>query len=173
MKKILFSLVAMMAVMTVQAQSICATWRSMQPVVETEDDGTFTAQNFTYTFYNDGTYSYVDELTLSTQPAQTMALEIATTVELKGKYTLEGDKLTMTPDMETYKTELLNISVNGHVADDPMIKANINGMINSPDFKLQFAQTDIETVKVTDTMLEMNDGEQTLTFVRFATIKEN
>ncbi len=41
MKKILFSLVALLLVMTVQAQSICATWRSMQPIVETAEDGSF------------------------------------------------------------------------------------------------------------------------------------
>ena len=39
MKKILFTLVALMAVMTVQAQSICGSWRSIEPIVETEEDG--------------------------------------------------------------------------------------------------------------------------------------
>ena len=77
MKKILFSLIALMSVMTVQAQSLCATWRSMQPDIETAEDGSFSVQNLTYTFNEDGTYTFVDELTLSTQPSQTMALEIA------------------------------------------------------------------------------------------------
>ena len=113
MKKILFSLVALMAVMTVQAQSLCATWRSMQPVVETDADGSLQIQNLTYTFNEDGTYSFVDELTLSTEPAPTMALEIATSIEVKGAYTLEGDKLTMTPNLDTYKAEILSISMNG------------------------------------------------------------
>lgn len=172
MKKILFSLVALMTVMTVQAQSICATWRSMQPIVETADDGSFSAQNLTYTFNEDGTYTFVDELTLSTQPSQTMALEIATIIEVKGTYKLEDTKLTLTPNMDTYKTELLNISMNGHVTDDPMMKANVEAMINNQDFKEQFAEVQEYTVNVGDAMMEMNDGESVANFVRFATIKD-
>ena len=140
MKKTLFSLIALMSVMTVQAQSICATWRTMQPVVITDADGSFSAQNVTYTFYEDGTYSFADELTQATQPAKTMALEVATNIELKGTYKLEGDQLTLTPNMDTYKTELLNISMNGHVTDDANIKAQVTQMLNSDEFKSQFAE---------------------------------
>ena len=67
-----------MSVMTVQAQSICTSWRSVQPIVETAEDGSMTIQNVLYTFNEDGTYSYVDEFTMSSEPAPTMALEIAT-----------------------------------------------------------------------------------------------
>ena len=171
MKKTLFSLIALMSVMTVQAQSICATWRTMQPVVITDADGSFSAQNVTYTFYEDGTYSFADELTQATQPAKTMALEVATNIELKGTYKLEGDQLTLTPNMDTYKTELLNISMNGHVTDDANIKAQVTQMLNSDEFKSQFAEVQTNTVKVGDSMLEMKVGDQTLTFVRFATIR--
>lgn len=171
MKKVLFSLIALMSVMTVQAQSICATWRTMQPVVITDADGSFSAQNVTYTFYEDGTYSFADELTQATQPAKTMALEVATNIELKGTYKLEGDQLTLTPNMDTYKTELLNISMNGHVTDDANIKAQVTQMLNSDEFKSQFAEVQTNTVKVGDSMLEMKVGDQTLTFVRFATIR--
>jgi hypothetical protein len=171
MKKILFSLIALMSVMTVQAQSICATWRTMQPVVISDADGSFSAQNVTYTFYEDGTFSFADELTQATQPAKTMALEVATNIELKGTYKLEGDQLTLTPNMDTYKTELLNISMNGHVTDDANVKAQITQMLNSDEFKSQFAEVQTNTVKVGDSMLEMKVGDQTLTFVRFATIR--
>ena len=173
MKKVLFSLIALMSVMTVQAQSICATWRTMQPVVITDADGSFSAQNVTYTFYEDGSYSFVDELTQSTQPAQTMALEIATNIELKGTYTYDGKKVVLTPNIDTYSMELINISMNGHVTDDPTVKAQITQMLNSEEFKSQFAEGQTEDVKVNDSMLEITVDGQTITFMRFSTIKQN
>ena len=170
MKKILFSLIALMSVMTVQAQSICATWRTMQPIVETAEDGSMTIQNVLYTFNEDGTYSYVDEFTMSSEPAPTMALEIATSIEIKGTYTLEGDQLTLTPNVDTYKAEILSLSMNGKVTDNPMVKGQVRSMLNSPEFKAQFGTVETDTVKFDDTSLEMSDGEQTLNFTRFATI---
>ena len=171
MKKILLSLVALMAVMTVQAQSICATWRMMQPVVETAEDGSFEAMTGTYTFNEDGTFNYALELTEASEPAPTMALEIAAIVEFKGTYTLEGDQLTLTPNLDTYKAEILSLSMNGKVTDNPMVTNQVKSMLNSSDFKAQFGATETNTIKVSDSTLEMSDGERTLTFVRFATIK--
>ena len=170
MKKVLFSLIALMAVMTVQAQSICGTWRMMQPVVETSEDGSFEAMTGTYTFNEDGTFAYVLELTEASEPAPTMALEIATSIELKGTYTLEGDQLTLTPNLDTYKAEILSLSMNGKVTDNLMVKNQVKGMLNSAEFKSQFGAVETNTVKFDDSSLEMNDGEQTLNFVRFATI---
>ena len=171
MKKILFSLVALLAVMTVQAQSICATWRSMQPVVETAEDGSLEIQNLTYTFYEDGTYTFVDEVTESSEPAPTMAIEIAMSVEIKGTYTLEGDQLKLTPNADTYKAEVLSISQNGKVTTNPMMVSGVKQMLNSAEFKAQFAEPETNTVKVGDSSLEMTNGETTMTFARFATIK--
>ena len=139
MKKILFTLVALMSIMTVQAQSICASWRSVEPDVETDEDG--------------------------------MAIEIATSISIKGTYTLEGDKLSMTPNMDTYKFELLSISQNGQVTSNPMVKAQVKSMFNSAEFKEQFAAAEECTVKVGDSMLEMNDGEKTYNYTRFATVQ--
>lgn len=171
MKKILFTLIALMSIMTVQAQSLCATWRSLQPLIETAEDGSFQAQNLTYTFNEDGTYSFVDELTISTEPAPTMALEIATSIEVKGTYTLEGDQLTLTPNMDTYKADLISVSMNGQVANNPMVKAQVKSMLSDPSFKEQFSKVENVTVKVGESSLEMTDGEQTLNFARFATIQ--
>lgn len=170
MKKILLLLVALMAVMTVQAQSICGTWRSLQPVVNTDDDGSFSAQNLTYTFNEDGTYTFVDEYTEASEPAPTMALEIATNISVKGTYTLEGNKLVLTPNLNTYKAEILSISVNGKVGENPRIKSQMRGMLNSADFKAQFGEVETNTVRVGEASLEMNDGDETLYFMRFATI---
>ena len=170
MKKVLFSLIILMSVMTVQAQSICTSWRSVQPIVETGEDGSMTIQNVLFTFNEDGTYLYVDEFTMSSEPAPTMALEVATSIEMKGTYTLEGDLLTLTPDIKTYKAEILSISMNGKVADNPMVSGRIKSMLNSEEFKAQFDTVETNTIKVSDSSLEMKDGEQTWMFTRFAAI---
>ncbi len=172
MKKLLFTLVAFMAVMTVQAQSICASWRTMQPVVNTAEDGTFSTQSFIYTFNEDGTYSCVNEYTESSEPAPTMAMEIAMSIDIKGTYTLEGDKLTLTPNIDTYKGELLSMSMNGKVTNNPLATSQIKQMLNSADFKAEFAKPETYTIKVDESSLEMTDGEDTLKFVRFATIQQ-
>ena len=61
--------------------------------------------------------------------------------------------------------------MNGHVTEDANIKAQVTQMLNSDEFKSQFAEVQTNTVKVGDSMLEMKVGDQTLTFVRFATIR--
>ena len=171
MKKVLFSLIALMAVMTVQAQTICGSWRTMQPVVETEDDGSLVIENFTYTFNEDGTYTCNDEVTLSTEPAPTMALEIAVNIEVKGAYALDGEILTLTPDANTYKYDILSISTNGQVADNPMIKSQMKAIFGSPEFKADFTKVEENPVKVTDSSMEMTVDDDVLNLVRFATIK--
>ena len=157
--------------MTVQAQSICATWRSTQPLVKTDADGSFSAQNMTYTFNEDGTFYFVDEVTESSEPAPTMALEIAMSIEIRGTYTLEGDKLTLTPNADSIKAELLSVSTNGKVTTNPMVTSGIKQMFNSPEFKEEFSSVDVYTVNsVNETTLVMSNGDDTMTFMRFATI---
>ena len=170
MKKILFTLVALMAVMTVQAQSICGTWRTVQPIVENGANGTFTAQHLTYTFNPDGTFSLYDEFTQGSKPSQTMALEVASLIELRGSYTLVGDQLILNPNMETYNTEVLNVSQNGKVTNNAKVKANSNAKINSKEFKARFDKVIKKTVKV-GSMLEMTENGKTETYVPFVTLK--
>ena len=170
MKKILLSLFALMAVMTVQAQSICGTWRTMQPVVETDEDGSFTAQSYTYTFNEDGTFNLVNELTESSQPAPTMALEIACSIDLSGTYTLDGDQLTLTPDISTYKADVLSVSMNGKVTEEPSVINNIKSMLNSPMAKSEISKPETNTIRLADPILEMINEDAALTLTRFATI---
>ena len=171
MKKILFSLVALMAVMTVQAQSICGTWRTVQPIVENGANGAFTAQHLTYTFNPDGTFALYDELTQGSKPSKTMALEVASVIELRGSYTFVGDQLILNPNMETYNTEVLSVSQNGKVTNNAKVKANTKAKINSNDFKARFGKVVKKTVNVGNTMLEMTENGNTVSFVPLVTIK--
>lgn len=160
-----------MAVMTVQAQ-ICGTWRTIQPIVENAANGGFTVQHLTYTFNPDGTFTLFDEYTQATKPSQTMAREVAAVIELKGSYSLIGDKLILNPNMETYETEVLNVSENGKVTNNAKIKANTKAKINSNEFKARFNKMQEKTVDVNDAMLDMKQDGKTISFVRLTTIKD-
>ena len=170
MKKILFSLVALMAVMTVQAQSLCSTWRLMQPDVTTAADESFNVDIDTYTFYEDGTYSQVTEHTMATEPAQTMALEIAGVIEIKGTYTLNGDQLTLTPNKSTYKSDVISISQNGRVTNNSRIKADAKRELNDDQVKSRLTQKKSFTVNIGNAVMEMKSGGKTNNFARLATI---
>ncbi len=172
MKKILFSLIALMAVMTAQAQSINSTWRSMQPVVSTAADDSFTAASYTYTFFSDGTYSEIVEQTIASEPAQTMALEVATILEVKGTYSLSGDQLTLTPNKNSFKSDVLSISKNGRVINDSKIKSRAQKQVNDSEVKTQMLNKQTCTVNIGESSLEMKGSKgNKVNFVRFATIK--
>jgi len=172
MKKILFSLIALMAVMTAQAQSINSTWRSMQPVVSTAADDSFTAASYTYTFFSDGTYSEIVEQTIASEPAQTMALEVATILEVKGTYSLSGDQLTLTPNKNSFKSDVLSISKNGRVVNDSKIKSRAQKQVNDSEVKTQMLNKQTCTVNIGESSLEMKGSKgNKVNFVRFATIK--
>ena len=61
--------------------------------------------------------------------------------------------------------------MNGQVTNNPMVKAQVNSMLKDPSFKAQFGEAETDTVTIGESTLEMNDGEHTLTFARFATIQ--
>lgn len=172
MKKILFSLIALMSVMTVQAQSICATWRNIQPEVNTAADDSFTAAIDTYTFYENGTYSQATEYTMATEPAQTMALETASVLEIKGTYALNGDQLTLTPNKNSYKTEVISISRNGRVINNAKIKANAKRTIDGEKVKSRLTQKKTFTINVGNAVMEMKEGGKTNNYARLATFSE-
>ena len=175
MKKVLFSLIALMAVMTVQAQSICGSWQLMQPLVQNEGDG-YVMMTYIHTFNNDGTFYSDADVTYSSEPAKTKAREVALSGTVKGTYTLEGDQLKMYPNINTFNLEIVNLSENGKVLKDRDALEAANKALNQTA-KVEMAKQwtdDTYTVKLTanDQMLELTgeDGEVDR-LMRIATIK--
>ena len=101
-----------------------------------------------------------------------MAREVASVIELKGSYSLIGDRLILNPNMETYETEVLNVSENGKVTNNAKIKANTKAKINSKEFKARFNKMQENTVNVNGATLDMKQDGKTINFVRLTTIKE-
>lgn len=169
MKKIIFSIIALMAVMTVHAQSICGTWRTMQPVVNTVEYVSLSF-NYTFTFNEDDTFNTMAEMMVSMELEPTKALEIACSMDVSGTYTLDGDQLTCTPNLDTNKVEVLSASMNGEVIEDPSVIKNLESVLNGPSFKVDlFGMT--STVKVTDQMIEVIQNGKTMQLMRLSTIK--
>ena len=162
MKKILLSLVALMAVMTVQAQSLCGTWQSMQPDVRNEGDG-YQMISYIYTFNQDGTFTSDCDVTMSSKPAKTKEMEAALVGSVTGTYTLEGDTIKMFYNVNSLKVEFISLSENGKVMDDPEKLSVINEKI-SKEAKAKVADTfanDSYTYKITanGSMLELTDED--------------
>ena len=178
MKKLFFSLVALLAVMTMQAQSICGSWQSMKPVVQDHDDGYFML-SYIYTFHEDGTFVTDIDLTISSKPEQTKEREIALSGNLLGTYTLKGNKLTMYFNANSFNLDVISVSQNGVVLDLPEgMKPSIKEKINR-EAKAKAAEAFTEetyTVKFTanGSMLELTDAKkgETERLMRMATLKE-
>lgn len=150
MKKILLSLVALMAVLTVQAQSVCGSWQSMQPEIKNEGDS-YAMISYINTYNEDGTFVSDCDVTLSSKPAQTKEMEAALTGSITGTYTLNGDKMEMYYNVNTLKVEFVSLSENGKVLDDPDILSRINERI-SKEAKAKVAESftnDSYTYKIT------------------------
>ena len=175
MKKILFSLVALMTVMTVQAQTICGSWQSMESEVASQKNGSYTIFSGIYTFNDDGTFSTAADYTLSTKPAKTKAKEVAYAVYVKGTYTLEGDRITMKYDPNSMRVELVSVSENGKVVSSPEKRANYT--INEIKAKLANVlknQTYIAQLNVDGSILQltdMNEGKMQM-LMRMVTLKD-
>ena len=176
MKKILLSFVALMAVMTVQAQSICGSWQLMQPEIKDEGDN-HTMITYINTYHEDGTFISDCDVTLSSKPAQTKEMEAALVGHISGTYTLKGDKLEMLYNQKSFKVELVSLSENGKVLDDPKALSIINERI-SKEAKAKIADSfnkdTTYTVNVTanGTILELTDEKgQVDKLMRIADIK--
>ena len=160
-----------MAVMTVQAQSICGTWRSVQPIVSTQEAGLLSIKNWTFTFNEDGTFSTVIEVAMSIEPEPMVALDITFSLDVSGTYTLDGDQLTSTPNHDTYKLEVQSASMNGVVIEDPSIIKNIESVLNDSNIVNVETFGLTSTVKVTDQMIEMTQDGETKQLMRISTTK--
>lgn len=177
MKKVLFLLVALMAAMAVQAQSVCGSWQSMKPEVKNGNNGTYSTFTDTYTFNEDGTFAAAADITYSTKPSQTKEREVALVVNAKGTYTQEGNKLVLKVDYNTLTVELISISENGKVVDAPELKAGINDLFNNDETKAKAAKgfkNESYTFKLNadGSMLELTDAKGYVeNLIRIATIK--
>ncbi len=176
MKKFIFSIIALMAVMTVQAQSICGSWQSMQPEVKNLDD-CYLMLNYIYTFNDDGTFSSVADITFSTKPEQTKEMEMALSGNVIGTYTLKGNKLTMYFNSNSLNLDVISLSMNGKVIDDRDLLSKITERI-AKEARLKAAESfkdDVYTVKFDSngSMLELTDKKETKTerYMRITTLK--
>ena len=177
MKKVLFSLIALMAVMTVQAQSVCGSWQSMQPEIKDGNNGTYSTFTDTYTFNEDGTFAAAADITYSTKLSQTKEREVALVANINGTYTQTGDKIVLKSDFKTLNLELISISENGKVIDAPELKVGFNDAFNNDETKAKAAKgfkNDTYTVKLSadGSMLELTDAKGNAEkLIRIATVK--
>lgn len=176
MKKFVFTFIALMAVMTVQAQSICGSWQSMQPEVKDLNES-YLLLNYIYTFNDDGTFSSVADITYSTKPEQTKEMEMAMSGNVVGTYTLKDNKLTMRFKSNSLQLDVISLSMNGKVVDDPDLLSKIKERIGTVA-RTKAAESfkdDVYTVKFDSngSMLELTDkkGSKTERYMRITTLK--
>ena len=161
MKKIMFSLIALMAVMTVQAQSICGSWQSMKPEVkDTEQGKTLISTN--YTFNEDGTFASTADISFSdskTKKDKDMGFSLKASVI--GVYTLKGNKLTLCFNASSLKMDDFRLYVDGEVVEDSeFLKMVKDRLSNEAKAKIAEELTDSHyTIKFSanGSMLEMTD----------------
>ena len=148
-----------MACITIQAQSICGTWRTVQA-------SGYDSMRITYTFKEDGTGLFSVEADKKEKLLSAQEIEIVSKHEIKGTYTLDGDQLTFTPNVDTYTADT-SITIDGKRSFDPNIKSRIRELVNSPVLKAHFVNVDTFTViELSDTKLVIKDGEEILEYAR-------
>ena len=178
MKKFLFSLFALLAVMTVSAQTLGGSWQSIEPEVKNLKNGTHTIFAGTYTFNEDGTFASAADYTVSTKPRQTKEMEAAFVATIKGTYKFDGDKLVLNYDAKSLKLDMVSMSVNGKVVNSSDMKARFNRTYNIEDVKASAAKefknnTYIVQPNVDGSMLQLtdvNDGKIQM-LMRIVTLK--
>ena len=149
-----------MACITIQSQSICGTWRTVQA-------SGYDSMRITYTFKEDGTGLFSVEADKKEKLLSAQEIEIVSKHEIKGTYTLDGDQLTFTPNVDTYTADVTSIMIDGKRSFDPNIKSRIRELVNSPVLKAHFVNVDTLTViELTDTKLVIDAGEEIQEYAR-------
>ena len=157
----MFSLIALMAVVTVQAQSICGTWQMMKPDVKESENGKVIT-SVEYTFNEDGTFVSNADVTLSdTKSDKFKEMDIKFKGSIIGVYTLEKNKLSLFYNGTSLKVDVVSITVDGEVMDDPYFLPMIQDKI-ATEGKAKIAQEltdDHYTIKFSanGSMLELTD----------------
>ena len=160
MKRIIILFFAIMACITIQAQSICGTWRTVQA-------SGYDSMRITYTFKEDGTGLFSVEADKKEKLLSAQEIEIVSKHEIKGTYTLDGDQLTFTPNVDTYTADVTSITIDGKRSFDPNIKSRIRELVNSPVLKAHFVNVDIlKVIELTDTKLVIDAGEEIQEYAR-------
>ncbi len=172
MKKILFSLIALVTVMAVHAQTICGSWQNMESQVMSQKNGSYAILSGIYTFNEDGSFSTAADYTLSSKPAKTKAREAAYAAYVKGTYRIEGEKVVMNYDMNSLRLELVSVSENGKVVTSK------RAPYSNDDVKSRLAtvfknKTCVAQFNVDGTILQltgMDDGKME-SLIRIVTLK--
>ena len=160
MKRIIILFFAIMACITIQAQSICGTWRTVQA-------SGYDSMRITCTFKEDGTGLFSVEADKKEKLLSAQEIEIVSKHEIKGTFTLDGDQLTFTPNVDTYTADVTSITIDGKRSFDPNIKSRIRELVNSPVLKAHFVNVDTLTViELTDTKLVIDAGEEIQEYAR-------
>ena len=160
MKRIIILFFAIMACITIQAQSICGTWRTVQA-------SGYDSMRITYTFKEDGTGLFSVEADKKEKLLSAQEIEIVSKHEIKGTYTLDGDQLTFTPNVDTYTADVTSITIDGKRSFDPNIKSRIRELVNSPVLKAHFVNVDnLTVIELTDTKLVIDAGEEIQEYAR-------
>ena len=175
MKKYLFTLVAVMTILTTQAQSICGAWRSMERYeLPTGQEMASLKGVVNYIFNQDNSYYCIMEVLLVTQ--EEAVTEMVFNIGVKGSYVLDGDQLTLTTDKNSFSVDLINISNElGNVPVIPNIKKEIENHWREQlrGYLVKAQDTETYTVKCNDSSLAMTDkSKKTDTYKRLKSRQE-
>ena len=164
MKKIFFSLIALLAVITVQAQSICGTWKNTEPDKLSLLDDSYKLTNCINTFNADGTFTSAADVTVSHKVEKGQTLDIALFMTFQGTYSLQGDKMLQEVNFNSMNIDVRSISENGKVINSPELYSKANTLFKEKSKTYlktlkKGNKNSTYTVKLNDPKLELTDDK--------------